>query len=899
MTENNDRNLLYGVLAVQLDYIRPLQMLSAANYWMLNKKLTMGQILVELGSLTREDCDLLDRVVDRHVARTGSPSNSLSSIQESNVDAEKGVALTELVSRLQGTPNQSDASTHSPANESNSRLGPRYDLIRSLAKGGLGEIFVAHDQELDREVALKKILDDDQISVDIRQRFIAEAKITGGLEHPGVVPVHGLGTLPNGQPYYVMRLIRGRSLEQTIHEYFKQRAEGGLGTDGDRRFRALIRAVMDACYAIGYAHSRGVLHRDIKPQNIMLGKYGETLVVDWGLAKVLGSVPESMMRSELPIDERRSGDSAPTAMGSVLGTPAYMSPEQAAGNINELDRRSDVFSLGATLYAVLTGQAPFRGATREEILDAARRHLFQKPRELNATISRGLEAICLKAMAFKSEQRYATAIELAEDLESWVAGDAVKALPESVVQRGLRWTRRHQTLVASSLVFLLVSSSGLLFSNIAISEQRDIAKSERDIANELRVVAEEKTNEADQSRRRAEHNSDITMEILDEFVVSLADDKWAQMPQLENERIRMVDLAVARFQKLLEDSPGNDKLKRRTVELLMRSANLYRMSGQDETALRNIDLALQLAKERLALFPESAGGLAQLSDTMVYYNEAVLNRAGAKQALAGAIQGVAVCRQRILLDNNPLAALALSMALTQQASLCIRVGDFQKAIDLATEGEQLLEKTKLPGSHAVYTPLIRCEDYMLIVSSQLASNRLEEATTAMSHAIKLADEAAALVPGMIDAENYQQLALFTQAKLLIARGEDAAALKQLDERLQYFEKRRKDFSAVTFYREQCAEIHRLISEVKLRQGERGVAQEHAEKSLEFYREIAGDMPINSNLLPLQVLTKYALLQSLSGAADATSIEELNADFLVDRERLSRENPTAPELNLSM
>jgi eukaryotic-like serine/threonine-protein kinase len=904
MSDSTDRNLLYGVLAVQLDYIRPEQMLSAANYWMLNKKLSMGQILVELGSLTREDCDFLDVVVDRHVARTGSPSNSLSAIQESSLGVGKGDAVTELVSRLQSgktDPSQQDRQeTLHQGPLASSRLGPRFDLVRSLAKGGLGEVFVAHDQDLDREVALKKILDSSQVSVDVRQRFIAEAKITGGLEHPGVVPVHGLGTLPNGQPYYVMRLIRGRSLDETLHEYHKQREKGKLGSDGDRRFRALIRAIMDACYAIGYAHSRGVLHRDIKPQNIMLGKYGETLVVDWGLAKVLGSVPESVMLSELPMEEGRSGDSEPTAMGSVLGTPGYMSPEQAMGRIDELDRRSDVFSLGATLYAVLTGRAPYCAEKRFENLEAAKRGVFDKPRAINVDISRGLEAICLKAMAFRSADRYTTAIDLAEDLESWVAGDAVKALPETTLQRGLRWARRHQTAVASALVLLLVASSGLLLANWAISKQRDIARKERDIADQLRIVAEDKTEEANQSRLLAESNSHVSMEILDQFVVSLADDKWAQVPQLESERLRMVDLALGRFIELQKASPEDEQLKARVVELLMRSANLYRISGRDEEAFRNIDQAFQLARERLSLYPDDTAKLAQLGDTMVYYNEAVLNRSGPKVAMPGAVQGVAIARRRIELSRSPIAKLALSMALAQQADLYQRLGEFQQAIDLATEGEELLRQTKLSAARAVYAPLIRSEHMMLIAGSHLALKRFDEATLAASQAIELAEEAIELAPGMVDVENYQQLALLMQARVNLARGDDAAAQEQLEACLEYFQQRAKDFTEVTLYREQSAEILRLLSGLAMHRDDRPLARQQATQSLETYRQLAGDTPINSKLLPLQVLSQFALLQTLdpNQEQDAAYREELSQELARDRERLRRESPNAPEWNQS-
>ena len=204
-------------------------------------------------------------------------------------------------------------------------------------------MFVALDEELHREVALKQILEkhsDDRVS---RQRFVAEAEITGGLEHPGVVPVYGLGTDGEGRPYYAMRLIKGDSLKEAIDRFHKDEE---FQKDPGRRtleLRTLLRRFTDVCNAIDYAHSRGVIHRDLKPANIIVGKHGETLVVDWGLAKAVGRAdPTAGEKSIAP----SSGSSSETLPGSALGTPAYMSPEQARGDLDELGPRSDVYSLG-------------------------------------------------------------------------------------------------------------------------------------------------------------------------------------------------------------------------------------------------------------------------------------------------------------------------------------------------------------------------------------------------------------------------------------------------------------------------------------------------------------------------------------------------------------------------
>ena len=249
--------------------------------------------------------------------------------------------------------------------------GERFDIQQVLAQGGLGVVFLARDREIDRTVALKQIKSQWADDEDSRARFLLEARVTGRLEHPGVVPVYALGTDDTGRPYYAMRLIRGESLLEVIDRFHRVRGGAPTGAKRMSELRKLLQRFLDVCNAVDYAHSKGVLHRDLKPSNIMLGKYGETLVVDWGLAKVIGSDEDVALTTRMAPSLAGQADAISTRMGAAIGTPAYMSPEQAAGRNDELGPATDVYSLGATLYHLLTGRLPHEGDDDVGVMIAA------------------------------------------------------------------------------------------------------------------------------------------------------------------------------------------------------------------------------------------------------------------------------------------------------------------------------------------------------------------------------------------------------------------------------------------------------------------------------------------------------------------------------------------------
>jgi serine/threonine-protein kinase len=680
-----DRNLLFGLLALQNGLIDQGQLVAAFQAWTRDKGRGLADHLIGRGELDGEQRALLEGLVAQHLKKHGGDAEqSLAAIpagrstRESLArigDPDLGGTLAHIGSsspqhRDEGGTETDRTATYSVGTATSD--GQRFRILRPHARGGLGAVFVAMDTELHREVALKQILDqhaDDPVS---RQRFLIEAEVTGGLEHPGIVPVYGLGTYGGGRPYYAMRFVRGDSLKEAIEQFH---ADQGVKKNPGRRsleLRKLLRRFLDVCNAIEYAHSRGVLHRDVKPGNVIVGRHGETLVVDWGLAKPLGRAEPGSAAGERMLMPSSASGSSETLPGSALGTPAYMSPEQARGDLDRLGPRSDVYSLGATLYCLLTGRPPVEGDDLGVLLQKVQRSAFARPRQLDPAIDPALEAVCLKAMALEPTERYSSCRALADDVERWMADEPVTAHRESLGRRARRWANRNRTAVTAAAVALVAGLAGLVAiaavqaranGSLAVKNreltQANVRVLKANAALETANAATARANgELKAANTKIEARYNLAVDAIRTFHTGVSEDFLLKETQFRELRDRLLKSASDFYDKLgalLQD--GADLPSRRALLLAnYEVAALADQVGRREDALalhRRVlagrealatvagadpDLAVDVARSRLAvgMVLEATGRTGEALAAYEHARKAVAaaDRAAAKGASA-------------------------------------------------------------------------------------------------------------------------------------------------------------------------------------------------------------------------------------------------------------------------
>ncbi len=670
-----DRNLLFGVLAFQDEYIDLAQLAAICRAWAADKSRSMPQLLVERQWLSPQEREELDRKIERKLKRfVGDAHATLGAVADGAVrDVLKQVNDPDISESLSSWPDSGHVlmETLVPDALAADKTSSRYTLTHVHGKGGIGQVWLAYDKQLNREVALKELRPERSRNSDVWRRFLREAQITGQLQHPNIVPVYDLDRrVKDQQPFYTMKLVQGRTMRDAIAVYHEQR---GAGCAGMLELNQLLQSFVSVCHAVAYAHSRGVVHRDLKPHNIVLGDFGEVIVLDWGEAKLVGepeAATETLTQSDPAQDvvdvvsikadsnsvahlqnpsiAREPLSSFPVSVTKEAepehhtiagqptpGTPAYMSPEQAAGRLDQIEPRTDVYGLGAILFDIVTGQPPHRLESGETVKDLFPRIVMRptpRVRERVATIPMALDAICAKAMAGSLESRYISATELAQDVQCFLADEPVSACQDPVLIRARRWMKHHQVIVATTAAAVMVAVIGLgtlaavtsqhntrlALVNAELSKANQREREQTELATkratELDKANQQVQAEAENAKQSAE-DANAVRNFFEEKVLSAARPKSQEGGLGVDATIRAaVDAAEPQIRANFHEQP--------LVEASIRSAlgSTYLYLGESALAIEQFERCRELRLKHLG--PDSSDTLVSMSRLALAYRDA-------------------------------------------------------------------------------------------------------------------------------------------------------------------------------------------------------------------------------------------------------------------------------------
>ncbi len=900
-TASADRNLLFGVLAVQLDFVSRDDLIAATSRWILDKETPLSEVFVDQGMLSREESQLIDGVVRKHLERNGDDARlSLQSLEafEAVRDTLKEIDDTDVKGSVEfetlATPCVDQFSTQAPKKPEFADSKQRFTFLRVHQKGGLGCVSIALDEELHREIALKEILPAHADHEENRNRFIREAEITGALEHPGVVPVYSLGQFADGRPFYAMRFIHGMNLQAAVYDFFRDTAPSA---EKQLRFRQLVAKIIHVCHAIEYAHSRGVIHRDIKPSNIMLGDYGETLVVDWGLAKTVDD-PAMTDESIAPkVQTTHRASSTSTQIGRVVGTPSFMSPEQAAGRLDSLDATSDIYSIGATLYYVMTGAPPFKG-TEDEVLGNVQMSRFPAPRQINPHAPRALEAICLKAMARLPKDRYRSAREMSDDLERFMADERVLAYKEPLPARTWRWIRNHKPLVLSTAAALTVAVTALTIGVVLLSAANVRERTARELA-------QENFAEATRQRELAERNFDLARSAVHGFLTDVSENTLIQQPGMQSLREELLRRALVYYQDFLEQRQDDPSLQGAVAEAHYLVGTIVQLVDSPKEALPHFERATQLQEQLLESSPDNTEVQRSYGQTLNAMGGALL-RLGRSEEARDYFQQSAQVREKLAsaAPEDVESARMFASSVMNIGNTYRALGEWELAVPLFERAQmiRMAHVDKIDASDPKLQRDLGMGYYNLaVVRNVLGDDAAAEAN--FLAAIDLFSKLHASEPHEMSHQRNLALCLRGVADLKVAQQDSDAAIDYYQQALELLEELKLRNPEVHSYAFELAGVYINLASLWETQDDYTLCINSARQGVKLLEELtslADSMPTYRRDLGIARRLLGDLLQA-NGETEAAEEELLKSKAVFSQ--LLSENPSnemyARELGLTM